>query len=200
MIEPGTTTAVHPTELAVYRRNPRKGNVGVIAASLKVHGQYRPVVANIGTYTGRPGEVLAGNHTLMAFRDLLAADPDDERWASILVHWVDVDEDRAMRIVLADNRTAELGTVDSDALYSLLGDVDDLEGSGYDREYLDMLSELDSGPPELPTSSDAGSSDESDPPEFEKLRLRLPWAVVQTWREHRKRFVDDTSAMAAILP
>lgn len=195
----GTTTAVRPADLAVYHRNPRKGDLGVIAASLKVHGQYRPIVANIGSYTDRPGEVLAGNHTLMAFRDLQASYPADPRWEKILVHWVDVDEDRAARIVLADNRTAQLGGLDSDTLYGLLGDVADLEGSGYDQAYLDMLSELDSGPPAHAdhVSDPVADSEEDDGPV--KLRLRLPWAVVQKWREHRKRFADDSAALSAVL-
>lgn len=196
----GETTLVRPADLAIYHRNPRRGDVGVIAASLKVHGQYRPIVANVGTYTDRPGEVLAGNHTLMAFRDLLAAAPSDPRWQKILVHWVDVDEDRAKRIVLADNRTAQLGGMDSDALYRLVGDVVDLEGSGYDKSYLDMLSELDSGPP---VAADDVVSDpapvEDDPNRLEKIRLKLPWALVQRWREYRKPFPDDSAALAAAL-
>jgi len=200
-VKPGSTTEVHPADLAIYHRNPRKGDLGVIAASLKVHGQYRPIVANIGTYTNRPGEVLAGNHTLMAVRDLLATYPEDERWSHILVHWVDVDEDRAKRIVLADNRTAELGAMDSDALYRLIGGVVDLEGSGYDREYLDMLSELNTGPPSISSDNDVVSDPEPDDPNrLERVRLRLPWELVQKWREYRKPFADDTAAMSAALP
>ena len=57
-------------DLRPYHRNPRRGDVAQIARSLKRTGQYRPIVANKGTHTGRPGEVLAGNHTLAAARVL----------------------------------------------------------------------------------------------------------------------------------
>lgn len=144
-IEPtaDTTTSVAPSALRIYGRNPRKGNVGAVAASLKAHGQYRPIVANIGTHTGRRYEVLAGNHTLKAFRQLAEKNPDDDRWNEILVHWVDVDDDQAARIVLADNRTAEKGRYDNKALAGLLADVsNDLTGLGYTAEDLDALAEV----------------------------------------------------------
>lgn len=48
-----------------YGTNPRKGDVSAIAESLRVHGQYRPIVVRTETR-----EVLAGNHTLAAARDL----------------------------------------------------------------------------------------------------------------------------------
>ena len=73
-------------DLQPYHRNPRRGDVAQIARSLKRTGQYRPIVANKGTHTGRPGEVLAGNHTLAAARDRLG-------WAAIWTTWVDVDDD-----------------------------------------------------------------------------------------------------------
>lgn len=141
--KPGTTTSVSLSDLATFHRNARRGDVKAIAASLRVNGQYRPVVANIGTHTGRPNEVLAGNHTLMAARDL-AEDPEiGTDWSKILVHWVDVDDDRANRIVLADNKTAELGDYDMTALFELVDSLgDDLDGTGYTDEDLADLDAL----------------------------------------------------------
>jgi hypothetical protein len=126
-----TTVELPPSELRLYQRNPRKGNVGAVAASLKAHGQYRPIVANIGTYTGRRLEVLKGNHTLKAFRSLAEREPGEPRWSKVLVHLVDVDEDQAKRIVLVDNKTSSKGGYDSAELASLLGDLNDsIEGFG----------------------------------------------------------------------
>lgn len=128
----GTTTSVAPADLTTYPRNARQGDVAAIAASLKAHGQYKPVVVNVGSETGRPNEVLAGNHTLLAFRELAQQHPDDPQWANILVHWVNVDDDMAARIVVADNRTSELGGFDAAALAELLDSMDgDLSGLGY---------------------------------------------------------------------
>lgn len=61
-------------ELSTYHRNPRRGAVGMIAESLKARGQYRAIVVNLGRLTGRPLEVLAGNHTLLA-ATLVELDP-----------------------------------------------------------------------------------------------------------------------------
>lgn len=130
-LEPDTTVRIPPSQLRLFQKNPRKGNVGAVAASLQAHDQYRPIVANIGTHTGRKLEVLAGNHTVKAFRALAQKHPDDQRWSGILVHLVDVDEDQAKRIVLADNKTSEEGSYDNTELAGLLGDLQDsLDGFG----------------------------------------------------------------------
>lgn len=124
----------HPDVAALhtYHRNARQGDIGAISVSLRVNGQYRPIVVNRGTHTGRPNEVLAGNHTLMGAREL--------GWGTVAAVFVDVDEDAATRIVLADNRTADLGSYDESALVELLRDLDGaFEGTGYDGDDLDDL-------------------------------------------------------------
>src|SRR5699024_1772348 len=136
----GTLETHHPADLALYSRNPRVGDVDAIAASLRANGQYKPVVVNRGTHTSRPMEVLAGNHTVKAFRTLAEEYPSDERWQSVDAWVIDVDDDRAARIVAADNRTSELGGFDDDTLLSLLSDLSDLEGTGYGQDDLDDLS------------------------------------------------------------
>lgn len=122
-----------PEELAPYHRNPRRGDVDAIAASLRRNGQYRPIVVNLGTHTGRPLEVLAGNHTLAAARQL--------GWDRIAATTVDVDDHQAARIVAADNRTADLGGYDDDVLLELLQELPDLEGTGYNDDNLTRLLE-----------------------------------------------------------
>lgn len=118
--------------LKPYYRNPRKGNVKAIADSLDTLGQYRPITVNRGTLTGRPNEILTGNHTFAAAKSL--------GWKDIAVNYVDVDEDRANQIVVLDNRTADLGTYDNDVLADLLGDLPDLAGTGYtDDDVQDLL-------------------------------------------------------------
>lgn len=118
-------------DLRTFHRNPRQGNTGMIAQSLRINGQYKPIVINRGTHTGRPNEVLAGNHTLMAARD--------EAWEEIAGVWVDVDDDQAGRIVAADNRIGDLGSYDERLLAELLGDLPDLDGTGYEPGDLEEL-------------------------------------------------------------
>lgn len=122
--------------LQPYGDNPRRGNVDLIANSLQTHGQYRPIVVNIGTHTGRDFEVLAGNHTLAA--------ADSLGWEEISAALVDVDEQTARKIVLVDNRSNDVATYDQAALVELLEALDgDLDGTGFDDEELaDLLAHL----------------------------------------------------------
>lgn len=124
-------TAYPIDRLRPYHRNPRRGNIAVIAESLKTLGQYRPIVVNAGTHTGRPDEVLAGNHTLLAAREL--------GWVSIDGVTVDVDDDTAARIVLVDNRSNDLAGYDDEVLAGLLSDLPDLTATGYTDEDLEAL-------------------------------------------------------------
>lgn len=117
-------------ELATYYRNPRRGNVAAIAESLATRGQYKPIVVNLGTATGRKMEILAGNHTYLAARDL--------GWATIQIVTVDVDEAGAAQIVAADNRLADLGGYDDEDLLAVLELAGDLGGTGYSE--LDVAS------------------------------------------------------------
>lgn len=143
------TREIAVKDLHTFYKNPNVGNVGEIAKSLKVNGQYRAIVVNMGTHTGRPLEVLAGNHTLMAAREL--------GWETITAHVLDVDEDQATRIVLADNRTAELGEIDPEVLLEIAGSLDDLEGTGYTDEDLEAL--VEEVPAELLGDEDAVPDD-----------------------------------------
>lgn len=75
--------------------------------------------------------MLVGNHTLDA--------AISEAWETIDVVIVDVDDDQARRIVLADNRTSDLGTYDDALLADLLSDAGDLFGTGFTNIDLDHL-------------------------------------------------------------
>ena len=123
-----TTRQIHLPNLRPHPRNAREGDIEAIAESLREHGQYRPIV------TSRDGYILAGNHTWMAAASL--------GWQNIAAVTIDVDHDtpEARKIMLADNRTAELGGYDEGLLLDLIDSLDgDIVGTGYDTEALDML-------------------------------------------------------------
>lgn len=121
--------------LKYYYKNPRRGNVEKVAESLKSNGQFKPIVVNRGTHTGRKNEILAGNHTTKAARSL--------GWTRINVMWVDVDEDHARRIVLADNGSTDDATYDVQLLSQLLDEqknsVGHLVGTTYNDDTLNKL-------------------------------------------------------------
>lgn len=110
--------------------NVRQGDVGAIVESLKVHGQYRPIVVQKSTQ-----HILSGNHTWKAAKAL--------GWDTIEVVEIDVDDAQAKRILLVDNRATDLATYDDRALANLLKQLAEtegsLEGTGFDGDDLDDL-------------------------------------------------------------
>jgi ParB-like nuclease domain len=167
--------AVPIGDLTRYHRNPRRGDVSAVAESLKIHGQFKPIVVNRGTLTGRPNEILAGNHTWDAARE--------RGWDQIAVSWVDVDDDAAAKIVIVDNRTSDLAGYDTELLADILSGLPDLDGTGYDQDAVDDL--LDSI--ELPSQLAAETTDrEGDKTADEHLQ----WGFVQ-WGTTRVQITKD---------
>jgi len=170
--------------------------VGVIAASLRAHTQYRPITVNIGTHTGRTLEVLKGNHTLKAFRELVKKFPE-EGWDQIKAFLVDVDDDQAAKIVLADNQTSAKGSYDNITLGSLLTDIgEDLTGLGYTRQDVDELTNFDTEGQDIPDEAfDDDDEEDEDEPEsagrgtpviayalvFDTLEQKRQWLGFLTW-------------------
>ena len=127
MIHPGLAHLATLIDLLKpYPGNARRGSVAAIMESLETNGQYRPIVVQRST-----GFVLAGNHTVLAARQL--------GWAQVAAWFVDVDDDTARRIVLADNRLADRGWYDEDALLEVLESLPTLAGTGFDRGALERL-------------------------------------------------------------
>lgn len=123
---PVSTLKPHP-------QNPQLGKLHVINESVKENGFYGGVVVQKST-----GYILVGNHRFTVAVAQGAAEID------CLV--VDVDDETAVRIMLADNRTAKLGTYDDSALGNLLADLqgsNSLKGTGYsDRDVDRLLNDL----------------------------------------------------------
>ena len=121
---------VAASSLSAHPDNPRQGDLGAIYESIKANGFYGTIVAQRST-----GRILAGNHRWLAAQD---AGIDE-----VPVCWVDVDDDTARRILLADNRTNDLASYNDQALAELLTLIEletgSLDGTGYDKDALDDL-------------------------------------------------------------
>jgi len=112
-----------------FHKNPRKGDVEKVAESLKSNLMFKAICVNVGTLTGRPREILGGNHTWKAAKSL--------GWKTIEVAWVDVDDMAANKIVLADNGSSDGSTYDDSILGNLLLDIKDAGGSLIGTTYTD---------------------------------------------------------------
>jgi len=121
-------------KLERHPQNPRIGDVDEIATSIKANGWWGTVVAQRSTRY-----VLAGNHRLLAAQKVGLEE--------VPVYWVDVDDPTAHRILLADNKTAELATYDEELLVELLSSVveeSSLLGTGYtDADIAELLEAVD---------------------------------------------------------
>ena len=116
--------------LIQHPHNPRQGDVGAILQSVEAHGLYAPVVVQRSTR-----HIIKGNHTAQAAKlDGVTEMP---------VVFVDVDDDQALRILLADNQVGDQATNDisilTDLLESLVRSDLGLEGTGFDGSDLDDL-------------------------------------------------------------
>lgn len=105
--------------------NPRKGNVAQLKQSLEHNGQYKPIVIQKSSR-----KIIAGNHLWKAAKEL--------GWTTIDVVELDVDDAQAKKIVVADNRLADMGAYDEKKLLDLLGEID-LAGTGYEPADIDDL-------------------------------------------------------------
>lgn len=167
--------------LVPFPANPRIGDVDAIAESLRVNGQYRPIVVN-----GENRQILAGNHTWKAAKSL--------GWETVAVSFVyDLSPDDAARIVLADNRYSDLATYDMEALADLLTWLDDVEGTGYTTEAVDELlaSLTASTEPTALTDPD----DVPEPPATPQSRLGDVWSL----GPHRLFVGDSTGDLGDLM-
>ena len=115
--------------LTQHPRNARHGNIEAISASLARFGQLKPVVVQRST-----GYVVAGNHLLRAALAL--------GWQHLAANVVELDDATAQAYMLADNRTADLGTYDEALLSAILAEqasAGNLAGTGYTADDVDEL-------------------------------------------------------------
>ncbi|WP_138909991.1 ParB/Srx family N-terminal domain-containing protein, partial [Streptomyces chryseus] len=175
------TDTIPLAQLTPFPGNAKRGDVGAILTSLARNGQYRSLVVR----QVEPDRyvVLAGNHTTQAIAAHGPGDcgmtvkvGDEERPCGVCGNepWepvarcevVTCDDDTAKRVNLVDNRAADLGTYDDQALAELIAGLDDLGGTGWTDEDLgDLLTAIEE------------AAAEEEPPEEEQPATTAPAAT-----------------------
>jgi hypothetical protein len=112
--------------------NPNRGDEAVIDESIDVNGWYGAVTAQKST-----GYIVAGNHRYRVAKA--------KGMKEIPVIWKDVDDESALRIMLADNQTARRADPDEEKLTALLQSLPDLGGTGYDSALSPLEQAIESG-------------------------------------------------------
>jgi len=181
-IKVGQVASVALNTLESYPTNPRRGDIEAIAQSLKAHGQYRPIVVQYGT-----NFILAGNHTYKAAKKL--------GWKKIKITYIEVDEESARKIVLADNRLTDLATYNEPLLKSLLTALPELEGTGFTQSEVDTLDRLMNGKDK---DNVGGSKSLPSDPEVKisAWRFTVEMEAYKAWKE--QLYVDAPTKQKAI--
>lgn len=131
------TTSVPLDTLEKWPGNARRGIVAGIKESMRVNGVFQPLIVQKST-----NRIIAGNHRYDALVELHEEEP--EKWgdrADVIV--LDVNDARALKMNLADNKTSDDASWDNralmDQLESVLTDGGDLNGTGFAMDEFDDL-------------------------------------------------------------
>jgi ParB-like chromosome segregation protein Spo0J len=174
------------TTLSEHPENPRRGNDSAVAESVEHNGFFGAVLVQKST-----GYVLAGNTRLRVAR----ADGEPTLPGFLL----DVDDDEARRILLADNRMSDLAFYDDSDLVTLLANLADQEdgllGTGYTTDQLALM--LDAQDDILDVEDESSELDGTE--DHVIARIELSPDVLRLWSDHRSQYDSDDAAMAALL-
>jgi hypothetical protein len=195
-----TEVRYHPTaaqllddasKVKPYANNPRNGDVEAIVASIREVGCYRPIY--VWTKTG---EILAGNHTYAALMEL-----GQDR---VPIAWVEAETmAEARKIVLGDNRMADLGRYDEALLLAELEALDgDLTGTGFIPDDLDSIRAMMDTAAWEDDRGRQGAHDEPDEESFNpRIDLRVTSRVFDAWRQmlDAQDGADDAAKLEAHL-
>lgn len=133
MLHPLEVEMVPLAELLQHPENTNNGDIEALAESVRINGFYSPVIVQRST-----GFILAGNHRYVV---AMMMDPKQ----SLPVIYLDVSDDRAKRIMLADNAITRRGHDDEAHLLDLLQELHQtelgLKGTGFEDYHLLELAE-----------------------------------------------------------
>lgn len=151
-------------------------NLEAIKASLQQFGQQKPIVYAV---RGRKRIVVAGNGCLAAARAL--------GWKTIAAVPTTLEEAKARKFALADNRSSDLSTFDGELLAAelaaLQAEGEDLAGLGFsDEELSELLAQLET--PRAEAEEDAETPGRGD---AETDTTRFYRVVVQCKNERQQK-------------
>lgn len=168
--------------LQAHPKNPNVGDITALRESIRENGFYSYCVAQVSTR-----RIIAGNHRVEA----AVAEGVD----SIPVFWLDVDDDDAVRILVADNRAAEFSGTDLEALKEALDSLETVTGTGYNEH---VVPEIES----LLSESSREASEEAVTRIFsERVRQDLHdsfWSVLEGGQDFDERFRSFLDAVESL--
>lgn len=173
--------------LSQHPDNPHNGDIDAIAASMEANGIFQPILVQTSTRY-----IIAGNHRYAAALKLgLVLMP---------AIFLDVSNAEARRMMVADNRTAQLGWEDEALLANLLDSIyksdQGFHGTGYDLDDYSKLMELIDTPmaPDevLRDVAEPDSTAVDEPVEKRELRYRLEPTVNEDGKAYSLTMSKDS--------
>lgn len=159
-----------------HPENPRRGNIDVVADSLRIYGQTKPIIVQDST-----GYIVAGNHTRLAAMERLG-------WTQIAAVRAALTDEEALGYLMMDNRSSDLGSYDETSRIEILERLREtgrLDATGYSSDELDaIVAAANKAANAAVEEFDSGYS-EPDEPATER-----PTLAGETMREHVLLFTE----------
>lgn len=132
-------------EIEQHPDNANNGDTEALRESIETNGFFSPVIVQSST-----GYIIAGNHRYQVANEI--------GMVTIPAIFLDVDDEQAKRMMLADNRITRLGHDDPALLMNLLEELAEsdmgLMGTGFSQRELQTLQDLADRPLEFPEEPD----------------------------------------------
>lgn len=123
------TEQVNVDDVTAFEGNPRvhpENQIEALQRNIELYGQIRPIVID------ENNTILAGHSVVEAVRKL--------GWSSVTALRVEgLSDKEKKKLVITDNRVADLGHNDFDILEQIIRDIDDYDIPGFSREVLDSI-------------------------------------------------------------
>ncbi|TCO47320.1 ParB/RepB/Spo0J family partition protein [Actinocrispum wychmicini] len=178
-------------EIRPHPDNPNKGDVDVIGDSIDENGFFGAVLVQQAT-----GYILGGEHRYRAARQ--------KGLAELPALVLDVDDDRARRILLVDNRSAQRAVWDDQRLLAMLQELAEapagVAGTGFTTTELDDLAGVMADRPTL-TELAARHGEPDEALMLPEIRLKVTAELFDQWRAALDRYPgkDDVEKLAGLL-
>ncbi len=164
-----------------HPQNPRLGVEEAIDESIDTVGWYGACIVQRST-----GNILAGNHRYRVAKKRGAKE--------VPVIYRDVDDETALRIVLGDNKIADLGGYDEELLDTLLSSLETLDGTGYGLAAVEAAEES----PEAEEGAEEGLPGPDDVPD-DAYTPEYGVMVVCTDADHQAAVYEQLQALDLTL-
>lgn len=180
--------AAHPIDdISEHPANPNEGDIGEIHSLIDANGFYGAIIVQEKTPTGEPrNRIVVGNHRHRTLK---------QKGKKVCpVFLCTMDDERALRILLGDNRARDKAGINLDTLsrtlQSLNGLTGSLRGTGYDEDDLqDTLKQL-SARTASSTASAARhgnnpwlTAEKDEAKQWPVIKIRVPPDVLESFTE-----------------